>query len=98
MKFILFFYLFLVGLFSISCGTNKRLTQEMIYFRGLDESKTEAVQSFEPKIEKADILFISVSTTDIKTDQLINAPNYYQTNTQSAAGGTTTLGYLVNNE
>ncbi len=91
--------LFLLSLVicCLSCGTNKKLTQELVYFKGLGDSSRVNIDNFEPKIEVGDVLYIGVSSSDPKTDMLFNMTNYYQGSLQtSVTGSNNTLGYLVN--
>jgi polysaccharide export outer membrane protein len=82
-----------------SCGVNKKFTEELRYFKGLNDSLKITMPINEPKIEKNDVLFIGISSSDPqKTDLLLN-PYVMQGIGQTSANNTTnTLGYMVDNE
>lgn len=76
-------------LFS-SCHTNKKLTQQAIYFQKTTDSllKQSSVQ-YQSLIQKGDILYIGVSTANEASARILNQQNFY-------AGSTTTLGASSN--
>jgi polysaccharide export outer membrane protein len=90
---------FLVSILLISCGVNKKYTEELRYFKGLNDSLKVSMPISEPKIEKNDVLFIGISSSDPqKTDLLLN-PYVMQGIGQTSINNTTnTLGYMVDNE
>lgn len=87
--------LFIIASFSLtSCGDklSKRLTSDLIYFKG-DTSKISSAtpQTYEPVIQQGDNLLILTSSLDLKTDQILNMPS-----TLGSSGGiSATSGYLV---
>jgi polysaccharide export outer membrane protein len=95
-KFLLFVF---VIIWCSSCGVNKKFTEELRYFKGLNDSLKISMPINEPKIEKNDVLFIGISSSDPqKTDLLLN-PYVMQGIGQTSSNNTTnTLGYMVDNE
>ena len=95
-KFLLFV---IVITWCSSCGVNKKFTEELRYFKGLNDSLKISMPINEPKIEKNDVLFIGISSSDPqKTDLLLN-PYVMQGIGQTSSNNTTnTLGYMVDNE
>jgi len=85
--------------FFISCGVNKKYTEELRYFKGLNDSLKINMPLNEPKIEKNDVLFIGISSSDPQKTDLILNPYVMQGIGQTTANNTTnTLGYMVDNE
>jgi len=89
---------FIISICS-SCGVNKKYTEDLRYFKGLNDSLKITMPLNEPKIEKNDVLFIGISSSDPqKTDLLLN-PYVMQGAGQSISNNTTnTLGYMVDND
>ena len=94
-----FFLLLLAGSLLFSCGTNKKLTEQSIYFRNISDSMLQkAAQSFEPVLQRGDILSIVVITPNENSSKLFNRPNASESslNSEGSSGGSATGGgYLV---
>lgn len=71
------------------------------YFDGHQDSQfNEIYENIESRIQKADILSISVSSLNPEANKIFNAPNYLIDNptTSSSSNVSTPLGYLVDNQ
>jgi len=67
------FVFFGILLFLSSCGTNKRLTEQAIYFKNLNDSLLkQASAPYDPVFQKGDILGIFVSTANESGARLMN--------------------------
>lgn len=85
-----------------ACTPNKKLTENSVYFRNLNDSMLKkAIAEYEPVFQKGDILYIGVITPNEKSAKLFNMPNFYGgSDNVSGTGGaqsgaTNTQGYLV---
>jgi len=87
-----------IALFLGSCGLNR----ELAYFKGQqDTTLTLAHQSFEPKIQNGDILFVGISSSDPQSSALFNSVNAVPSNNAAGANFMTqsvTPGLLVDNQ
>nr|WP_240965723.1 polysaccharide biosynthesis/export family protein [Pseudoflavitalea sp. G-6-1-2] len=83
-----------------SCVSNKKLTEQSIYFRNVNDSVLrKTVVQYEPRIQKGDILYIVVNTANESSALLLNQPNFYGASSSagasSSSSGNTITGYLV---
>lgn len=83
-----------------SCVSNKKLTEQSIYFKNVNDSVLKkTVVHYEPRIQKGDILYIVVNTANESSALLLNQPNFYGASSSagasSSSSGNTTTGYLV---
>lgn len=83
-----------------SCGTNKKILRQSLYFRDIKDSIVNlAVTPFEQTFKPGDILYIGVITPNEKSYQLFNQPNLASgagVGASSQGGGP--IGYLVEND
>ena len=82
-----------------SCGTNKKLTDQSIYFKNISDSilQKQALE-FEPVLQKGDILSIVVITPNEASSRLFNRPNATAgavTSDGASAGSNSSGGYLI---
>jgi len=90
----------LSGLFA-SCVSNKRLTEQSVYFKNISDSILgKAAAEYEPIFQKGDILSISVITSNERSARLFNQPGAVVGNVTGSDAGTGTTsaiqnGYLV---
>ncbi|MEY4987432.1 MAG: hypothetical protein RL567_1211 [Bacteroidota bacterium] len=87
-----------VTFFLASCGLNR----ELAYFKGQqDTTLTLVQQSYEPKIQQGDILFIGINSSDPQSSALFNSVNAVPANNAAGANFMTqsvTPGLLVDNQ
>jgi polysaccharide biosynthesis/export protein len=81
--------------FLIGCVSSKERTQELIYFKNLRDSAFQKVLYTEPTFQQGDLIFITVSTEDKKTNEAFNMPNMVAAGGQAASANTPGVGYLV---
>lgn len=81
--------------FLFSCVSSKERTQELIYFKNLKDSALNKVMFTEPTFQKGDMIYITVSTEDKKTNEAFNMPNIVAGGGQAANANTPGVGYLV---
>lgn len=98
MRFFFFFCLLAVSMFFFSCGSQKKVPYN--YIENLTDTTVKgAVKSFEPIIQKNDLLSIlvmSLSTKPDVTDVLYNPPSIVgASGPQAGSGGGSGSGYLV---
>lgn len=90
----------LIALFS-SCISNKKLTEQAIYFRNVSDSVLQAsAPTYRSEIQKGDILYIGVLSANESTTQLFNQQNFYA-GAQTGAGNIASnpaVGYLVDED
>lgn len=91
-------WLFILSAFSLtSCLTNKKL----VYFSNLRDSSFVAnYKDFAPKIQKGDILFVAISSSDQKSSLIFSSPNSISVPQSQALGGNVvpTNGFLVESD
>lgn len=88
-----FFFALTLGLVSCGNKTSKKLTSDLIYFKGdAKQAATTPVPTYEPVIQEGDNLLIITNSLDRNTDQILNMPSTLGT---SNMGGGATAGYLV---
>lgn len=75
-------------------------TRQALYFSELQDGVIAGgVENVEPKIQKNDILSISVSSLNPEATIIFNSPNQVATNSSTATGGMVqSSGYLVNED
>lgn len=82
-----------------SCGANKKLTEQSIYFRNISDSLLQrSAQEYAPVLQKGDILSIVVITPNENSSRLFNRPNASGSSIASdgsSGGSPTGAGYLV---
>lgn len=91
-------WVFFLASFSLtSCLTNKKL----VYFSNLRDSSFVAnYKDFAPRIQKGDILFVAISSSDQKSSLIFSSPNSISVPQTQAVGGSVipTNGFLVEND
>lgn len=94
------FFLFcslLIALFFISCNPQKKIVYNYIEDAN-DTLAKEAVQNFEPVIQKNDLLSIQIYSNSTKpeiSDALYNPPALNASSANSGGGNNSNTGYLV---
>lgn len=84
-----------------SCASSKKLTERAVYFKNISDSALALTSpEYEPVLQKGDILYIGVITSNEKSSKLFNMPNFYAgtDNTPVNNGSSTsspTQGYLI---
>jgi len=92
-------FFLLAGTVLFSCKTNQRLTEQSIYFRNISDSMLQkAALSYEPVLQKGDILSIVVVTPNEASSRLFNRPNTSAGSLNSdgsSSGASSGGGYLI---
>jgi polysaccharide export outer membrane protein len=88
----------LIIIMGMSCKSSKQLAQDNIYFQNLRKSNLDSNYiTFQPKIQKGDILYIGVNSPNETSNKLFNQPNFYGGVPMGGTGANTSaIGYLVN--
>jgi polysaccharide biosynthesis/export protein len=91
------YYLFFLIIGLISCTDTKKLTKDALYFQDVNDSLLQnSHTSFRPTIQKGDILYIGVNTSNEASSKVFNQQNFYGGMMLGAAPQSTTgIGYLV---
>jgi polysaccharide biosynthesis/export protein len=79
----------------LGCVSSKERTKELIYFNNLRDSAFKKVLYTEPTFQQGDLIFITVSTEDKRTNEAFNMPNLVTSGGQAASATTPGVGYLV---
>lgn len=91
--------LMLASAFLTSCTSNKKLTARAIYFKNVNDSLLKhSTVSYEMKLQKGDILFISVATSNETSARLLNQGGQSaggSSGASAATGTSNTSGYLI---
>jgi polysaccharide export outer membrane protein len=92
-------FFLIAGAVLYSCKTNQKLTEQSVYFKSISDSMLlKASQSYEPVLQKGDILSIVVVTPNEASSKLFNRPNASENSVNSdgsAGGGNSGGGYLI---
>ncbi|MCP9751058.1 polysaccharide biosynthesis/export family protein [Ferruginibacter sp. HRS2-29] len=90
------FILSQVVLFGTSCTTTK---QTAYFYNVKDTLLTRVTDDIQPRIQRNDILSISISSLNAEASAIFNTPNASSGATTTSAGSTTNVsGYLVNSD
>ena len=91
--------LFLTGLI-VFAGTSCKTTKPTAYFYNVkDTVLSREVEDIQPRLQRNDILSISISSLNEEASKIFNTPNASSSSTSTAAGSTTSSsGYLVNSD
>ena len=93
-----FFLPILAVLLMTSCISNKKLTDQAVYFKNVSDSVLQTTaSSYRSEIQKGDILYIGVLSSNEATTKLFNMQNFYagaETGSANMASNPA-VGYLV---